>query len=149
MGARNMLHRQARWSDGALQDHARRQPLKREGNVRKWRRTFICVTASSTFSICCQAARRLTQFRQGEIGGDAQVTAGESSSLAPIGSPVPPTALIASACFVRGKGSLLAGKRESGRCFQPGVPGRGIEQHDHVLPLLLVYQTAVANCSGG
>src|SRR5581483_5902242 len=100
-------------------------------------------------SLSRQAAGGLPQFREREIGGDAQVTARELAALAPIGSPVPPTPSIASARFVRRKGALLASKGEGGGRFQPGVPGWSIDQHDDVLTLLLVHQTAVANLSNG
>src|SRR6185437_1146261 len=108
---RHMLHWQTRRGDAALEDHDRRSSLRREENRCRKRRAL---------SLSRQATCRLPQVRQREIGGDAQVTARESSTLAPIGSPVPPTPPIACPRLVRGKRSLLTGKGEGGGRFQPG-----------------------------
>ena len=119
----HMLHGQARGSDATLEDHGRREFLRCEGNVHKRRRALVCLQASHVLSIYRQAAGRLPQVREREIGGDAQVTAREPSTLAPIGSPVPSTTPIARPRFVRRKGSLLADKGEGSGRFQPSVPG--------------------------
>ena len=39
--------------------------------------------------------------------------------------------------------------KRPGEALQLGVPGRSINQHDHVLTFLFVHQTAVTNRSGG
>src|SRR5207237_10452017 len=106
---RHMLHGQARGSNAALEDHRRREPLKCEGYGHKRRRVLTGLTASCARTICCQAVGHLAEFRQRESGGDAQVTARESPALAPIRSPVPPTAPMASLRLVRRRGSVLAG----------------------------------------